>query len=211
LSECRSKFRWRLLWFSLCETNSPSHSAGFIIARFTSAVTNSHGGNTSMSIRWTWRNGCGERLTKTRKLKPKLRVVRSSNARHKPCRSKAPIAKPCQIARAINSTCAGLIAGPLIVYPAWAKNSLGPTRVVKLSAKRTLVGRWRQLCAARHPVSGLCPTAAWYAEPPSSILNRSPLRTTELAGRSCRRQRCCEVLLPYRPRFSSKSVQQFST
>jgi hypothetical protein len=29
-----------------------------------------------MSIRWTRRNGCGEQLTKTRKLKP-------SNARHK--------------------------------------------------------------------------------------------------------------------------------
>src|SRR5258705_13063677 len=64
-------------------TNSPSPSAGFIIASFTSAVTNAHGGNTSTSIRWTPRNGCGEQLTKTRKLKPQLRMVRSSNAKHK--------------------------------------------------------------------------------------------------------------------------------
>jgi hypothetical protein len=57
-------------------TNSPSPSAGFIIASFTSAVTNSCGGDTSTSIRSTPRNGYGEQLTKTRKLTP-------SNAKHK--------------------------------------------------------------------------------------------------------------------------------
>jgi hypothetical protein len=36
----------------------------------TSAGTNSHGGSTSMSIRWTRRNGCGEQLTEARRLKP---------------------------------------------------------------------------------------------------------------------------------------------
>src|SRR6478672_10693809 len=56
--------------------NSPSHSAGSTIASFTSAVTNSCGGDTSTSIRSTPRNGCGEQLTTTRKLKP-------SNAKHK--------------------------------------------------------------------------------------------------------------------------------
>jgi len=30
----------------------------------------SHGGNTSISIRWTRRNGCGEQLTEARRLKP---------------------------------------------------------------------------------------------------------------------------------------------
>jgi hypothetical protein len=61
-------------------TNSPSHSAGCIIASFTGAVTNA---NTSMSIRYTPRNGSGDQLTKTRKLKPQLRMVRSSDAKHK--------------------------------------------------------------------------------------------------------------------------------
>jgi hypothetical protein len=58
-----------------------SHKAG--VARFIdengggpSAVTNSHGGSTSMSIRWTRRNGCGEQLIETRML------IRSSNAKH---------------------------------------------------------------------------------------------------------------------------------
>ena len=68
-------------WDVKSVTNSPSHSAGFITASFTGAVTNSHGGNTSMSIRWTRRNGCGEQLTEAQKLKPQLRMVRSSNAK----------------------------------------------------------------------------------------------------------------------------------
>src|SRR5260370_32545949 len=59
-------------------TNSPSHSTGFFIASFTSGVTNSHSGNTSLSIRWTRRNGCGEH-TEARRLKPQLRMARSSN------------------------------------------------------------------------------------------------------------------------------------
>jgi hypothetical protein len=39
-------------------------------------VTNSHGGNTSMSIRWIRRNGCGKQLIEAQKLRPQLQYWR---------------------------------------------------------------------------------------------------------------------------------------
>jgi hypothetical protein len=48
--------------------NSPCRFAGFTIANSTGAATNSHGGSSSMSIHWTWRNGCGEHLNAARRL-----------------------------------------------------------------------------------------------------------------------------------------------
>ena len=48
--------------------NSPCRCVARTIASCTSGVTSSHGGDTSMSIRWKRRNGCGEHLTAARKL-----------------------------------------------------------------------------------------------------------------------------------------------
>jgi hypothetical protein len=50
--------------------NLPSHLQVSSL-RASPAVTNSQG-NTSMSSRWTRRNGCGEQLIEAQKLKPKL-------------------------------------------------------------------------------------------------------------------------------------------